>query len=271
MANAQSEVSMQRTLDALRREARASGGQENRPASPRTSPPAHRPVQMPQEAAGPQPGSYQPDEISPTDQIEKGRELYQQRQQDQIEQARSQTTPIPAAPEAAPAQGRGEEREDQRSSAFSRLRQLAQQFRRERPAQASTGEADAATQAAAVQGMRGLWTAIHETLEDTALSLVDFMIITGPLAIGAYFLRLGAYLYGRLFTIRFKGAEVPLIPTFATGEFLVRSSKILVVLAVTAVVWGAILIVVWIFSDPVEAAKVLTKVFVNSICGDCLK
>lgn len=220
---------------------------------------------MPALGSAPEPGAYQPDIVSPNEQIDKGREYYENQR---LNQALPQTPPAAAQPEVGESD-EGEEQEGARSSAFSRLRRAAQQFRQQR-AEEVTGPADAASKVAALNAMRALWASVHETLEDAALTFVDLMIITGPLAIGAYLLRLGAYLYGGIFTIRFKGVEIPLIPTFATGEVMVRTSKILIIVAVTAIVWIAIIFLIWILTNPVEAAKILTKELVNSICGNCL-
>jgi len=107
--------------------------------------------------------------------------------------------------------------------------------------------------------MRAGWTAVHETLEDLSLSFLDFMIISGPLTLFAFGLRLFSPLYGKLVTLRISGFEVPLIPSFTLPMLATRASKTLVIGLLTSLIWGTIFLLFYLATHPLEALKFMTE------------
>lgn len=104
---------------------------------------------------------------------------------------------------------------------------------------------------AAKKASQAIWMAVHEFLEDAALSFVDIMIITGPLCIFVFLIRILAMLtIGGMLTIKFKGFEVPLVPMFTAAEVVPRFSKMLLIFLVTGLVWFILILVIWAITDP---------------------
>jgi hypothetical protein len=109
-----------------------------------------------------------------------------------------------------------------------------------------------------------IWTAVHEFLEDAALSFVDIMIITGPLCVAVFVLRIAAMCsLGSILTLTFKGVQVPLVPLFSKGEILQRCFKTLLILVVSGIVWFIIGALIWAIFDPAG----MTWTVIKSIFG----
>ncbi|HCM67552.1 MAG: hypothetical protein A2898_03875 [Candidatus Kerfeldbacteria bacterium RIFCSPLOWO2_01_FULL_48_11] len=219
--------------------------------------------------------------LSPERQIEQGRKLYQKRQQARIAE-NTVPTQLATAPQASAAEaGASSESGAQQTVAEdvqskegmrSRLQKLRNEVRNNKQLAKTVSEEQniAAIQQANVairNSMRAAWNSIHEGLEDAALSFVDLMIITGPIALGAFFLQLGAPLWGGSFTIRLRGVEVPLLPGFALPLLPVRGSKAIIILLCTAIVWGTVFLLFYLATHPTEALKLISALFLAQIMG----
>ncbi len=293
MADADLEISMRRTLDEIRREAkrtrergvlqkigrgrfgrvvkaaalsamltsqgagavgRTQQGQEGaRPDRPGT---VQRVASQPSQMGGQQfVEQVSPETLSPDEQMDTRREFAQQILQDQ-RSAQSQ----PQEAQVAGGVQQDQEKTEKTRSAFSGLRSTVRNLRNLRDQQAKptplegTPEA-AALEAAATNSVRAAYTAAHETAEEACLGLADLGIISGPTAIFLYVLRLGAPLWGGFAKINVKGVKVPLIPSYTVPELVVRSSKILLVALITAVVWGLIILIIYAIFNPLDALR----------------
>ena len=123
-------------------------------------------------------------------------------------------------------------------------------LRRARPALANPLEQTAQT-AARLAYKRG-WQYLEEGVEGLCLAYFGAgVIVAGPLAIGVYLLRLmvGTWMGGGP-AITFHGMSVPVIPGFDAPEMIYRTSKIIFIGAITAVVWIAITLVIIAITNP---------------------
>lgn len=234
---------------------------------------------------------------SPGEQIDRGRELYRQTQA-----ARRASNQLPAtlpstSGGAAAAEGAGSaaaargataaaaakgaaagpagmaaavvaaEGEKKIKSALQKFRNKVRNNKSIAKAAAETADSEvkALANKAILKSMRTGWTIIHETLEETALSFVDIMLISGPLTIGVFILRLCSPMYGRLATVRFKGVEVPLIPSFTLTMLIPRGSKTLLIAVISFCIWSAIIMLFYFATHPIEALKFITKAFLDQI------
>lgn len=165
---------------------------------------------------------------------------------------------------------------DEQQDAARRLQRDKVDARREQQRSAGQGRRSAgasgesrnveAAEAAAEQLVRRGWQTAQEVAEDTALSFADFLIISGPTAIILYAVRwIGGNLMGRLFTKRITpplpyslvipSVTVPLVPGYSIADPLdhLRHVKIFLIAALTLVVWGFILILLYYVTHPLQA------------------
>lgn len=116
----------------------------------------------------------------------------------------------------------------------------------------------AATEAAN-QAVRRGWTAIHEFLEDTSLSFIDFMILSGPLTIivlvGRFF---GALIFSDVFTIKIKGIKVSMLPQLSAAEAALRVSKTFLIALIIGLEWLLIYGIIYLYSTVPDWATYLT-------------
>lgn len=114
----------------------------------------------------------------------------------------------------------------------------------------------AVAEVAANLSYRKLWQYGQEAVELAAISFVDFMIFTGPLAIMMYFTRL---VVGNWFkgggTIRYQNFSMQAVPEYSMVEGLYRTVKILWIILFTFFVWSAIIVSGYIFTHPGDTAK----------------
>lgn len=208
------------------------------------------------------------------------RELYQQK----FRRAQLATAPAPSGA-AGEAKATGRPQTGQGEGAAAPTEQMGGirgALARQRQKSRLATEAASKTQAGLESGQIGveaaneaikkafqtIWTVVHEFLEDAALSFIDIMIITGPLCLLFFFVRvIGMFSIGRLLTITFKGVQVPLVPMFSAPEILPRLGKTLFIAAITTIIWFIIILLIWIVGDPVGAAKEIGSAIVDAILG----
>lgn len=252
---------MRSTLNAMRRQQRVSAASSKVRQPTRTepvrmsTPPLSSPSTLEEQSA-------EPEQLSVSEQMDKGREFSRQRRETQL---RTQSVTGSAQTGAGEAAVPGEKKEAA-GSAFARLRSGIRSLRsQEAAAVAPDSESATAARMAAENTLRSIYTVAHETAEETCLTFADFGIISGPTSIGLYLARLGAFAYGGIFTIKVKGVEIPLIPTYTLPELIVRTSKILIVAAITAVVWGLIIVIVWAMFNPIDAFELFGLTFLKAM------
>ncbi len=291
------EVSMERTLNELRRDKRRKAEQGRKPFLSRLGAgkvgkfgkaalmagmlgsPAAGQARDGQSQAGlraPEPvvqtlsPEAQQETLSPDQEAVKGREMSRQRQQASRLSEAPQSQQNSGSRQVQEEQEVNQQAETEEENPAAELRELQQNQRLQQQKEEEGGEDAvkiAATKAALEVSRKG-WGMVHESLEDTALSFVDFDIISGPATIIVYLVRLGAYLYGRIVTVNVQGVKVPFIPTFTMPELVVRSSKTLIIAIMTIAVWGIIYLTIWILTSPVDAAiKIFGQTLVDAITG----
>ncbi len=123
-----------------------------------------------------------------------------------------------------------------------------------------------AAETAAEHLVRRGWQTAQEVVENLALSFADFLIISGPTAIILYATRwIGGNMMGGLlrksisppppYNLLIPSVTVPLVPGYDIADPLdhLRHAKIFLIAALTLVVWGFILILLYYVTHPVQA------------------
>ena len=113
---------------------------------------------------------------------------------------------------------------------------------------------------AAQSGYVKVWQFTQEAVEDLALSFVDFMIISGPLVMILFFLRLvvGNMLNGGS-EINYKGVRVPFVPPMGIVEGIFRSGKFLFISIISLTVYATGGTVLYVLTNPVESLSILSE------------
>ncbi|MFC1687169.1 hypothetical protein ACFL0L_01145 [Patescibacteria group bacterium] len=222
--------------------------------------------------------------LSPDEQIDRGRKLYRQTQAARRASNQLPTKPPSASAGAKAAQAGGAAAKAGSTAAAARgaaagpaglaatvaLQKLRNEVRKnkalaKKASIKGTAEAQALANIAIKKSMRTAWTLVHETLENTALSFLDFMVISGPFTILVFILRLFAPLYNKLATFRFRGIEVPLIPSFTLQMLVPRAAKTLLVAMITFIVYSSVYLLFYFATHKVEALKFITQTFLDTI------
>lgn len=124
-------------------------------------------------------------------------------------------------------------------------------------------------QAFVEQAYKRVWQSAQEAVEDFALSFADFFIFSGPAALAIYFARwIGGNVMGGMlrktisapapFNTLVPSIEVQLVPSYSVADplDLVRHIKILIIGGLTLLVYGFIVMLMYMISHPDLVAKI---------------
>lgn len=140
----------------------------------------------------------------------------------------------------------------ERARRFGQLRAQRAARRGEISGEQTEARANAEASAFARQAYSRVWSLIEEGVEDFALSFLDFMLISGPTAVGIFIVRLiGGNLMGGAGTVSFRGVSVPRIPGYTTiPEGIYRFGKVLLIGLISGLIYFTIIFVVILLTNP---------------------
>lgn len=170
------------------------------------------------------------------------------------------TTPLgteaPEEPDQSSEAVRGPEAEGRVSRLLDRFRRRDSSESGEGTAGALGGAADtlaAPFLAGAQRGYARVWDSIQESLEDTALSFADLMLLSGPASLGLYLLRL---LGGHVIRPKMKGVQI--IPPYSLPTFVYHSTKNILIALFVGFIYLVIIVLVYLINNKCKAAELIS-------------
>lgn len=182
------------------------------------------------------------------EQIEAGKQLERQRQTEGAGKGA-----VTAAEEKKEEAG-GEEKGSVKGL-WNKLQKMKEEERKDEMQKVTSQQAFQVLQKQAQELVRQGWSAVHETVEDLALSFIDLTILTGPLCGLVLFIRILGFAIWPPISV--KGVEVSLFPWFSLpGDF--ARVKSLLALIISFIFWTIIIAIIYAFNNPLSTlAKII--------------
>lgn len=184
--------------------------------------------------------STESDQFTPEQQMEAGGELYKQ----QVAAKKGKTGE--EGPGAAEAEG---EEKGSVKGLWNKLQKMKEEARKDEMQKVTSQQAFQVLQKQAQDLVRQGWSAVHEAVEDLALSFIDLTILTGPLCGLVLFIRILGFAIWPPISV--KGVEVSLFPWFSLpGDF--ARVKSLLALIISGIFWTIIICIIYAFNNPLS-------------------
>ncbi|MBI5467212.1 MAG: hypothetical protein HY975_03290 [Candidatus Kerfeldbacteria bacterium] len=119
------------------------------------------------------------------------------------------------------------------------------------------------------QAYKRVWQAAQEGVEDVALSFADFFLFSGPATIILYFTRwIGGNVMGGMlrknitppppYNALVPSIDVQLVPSYSTSDplDLIRHAKLFIIGGITVVIYGFIVMLLYMVTHPSQVAQV---------------